>query len=570
MASKPMAERRQSDHGLATPFLRPDAASPSPHRLLPSPVPPRTASSDRSQRPQSRVSAVSGNSRDSQSDGIAVRKSHSHSVSSTPRTLASSSRSVTADGRDRQRAVNTLPPWVQSADEDDTADATSCLLPRTPVSARPASHHYMPTPKSNVPGRKFDHIREGAPVTLSTPVSDSASKWKQFTQASNLDRPVSSRGQIVDDDWLQANMPDLEQKWEPIDSDDKDDKIRGFWLFSAANRKRKLFRFHRTIMNHPMVPAVIRMIVLTFSILALALASSIYRRSDNHSCDNNSSTWMAIIVDIVAILYTVYITYDEYTSKPLGLRSHNAKMSLVFLDLAFIVFESANLSLAFQALTDDKWACVESSPDLQACPYTKSICQRQKGLTATLFIALLAWIGTFTISTLRYAVTSLMSAVLWTNWLQINPPCSEVVSPTLAIYIPPPTIYLYIPLYHYWHIFACSTIRLTMRLFVLEKTALLFTCLRFHPCGGAASSYVRTLFAFLTVSVRARSLLLFLCVLDLASAWRLGGARKLLGGYIQTIHMIQVVTAEPLVNIDIEAAVFSFPKEEHTGEKEEA
>jgi len=154
-------------------------------------------------------------------------------------------------------------------------------------------------------------------------------------------------------------------------------------------------------MNHPMVPALIRMVVLTFSILALALASSIYRRSYSHSCDNNSSTWMAIIVDIVAILYTVYITYDEYTSKPLGLRSHNAKMALIFLDLAFIVFESANLSLAFQALTDVKWACVESSPQIRACPYTKSICQRQQGLTATLFIALLAWIGTFTISTLR-------------------------------------------------------------------------------------------------------------------------------------------------------------------------
>jgi hypothetical protein len=109
---------------------------------------------------------------------------------------------------------------------------------------------------------------------------------------------------------------------------------------------------------------------------------------------------MAILVDIVAVLYTIYITYDEYTSKPLGLRSHNAKMSLIFLDLAFIVFESANLSLAFQALTDDKWACVESDRT-NACPYRQSICERQKGLTATLLIALLAWIATFAISTLR-------------------------------------------------------------------------------------------------------------------------------------------------------------------------
>ncbi len=143
------------------------------------------------------------------------------------------------------------------------------------------------------------------------------------------------------------------------------------------------------------------MIVLTFSVVALSLAGAIFHESDNSKCVNNSSTWMAIIVDVVAICYTIYITYDEYTSKPLGLRSHNAKMSLIFLDLAFIVFESANLSLAFQALTDETWACQESTSALANCPYTSSICVRQKALTATLLIALFAWLGTFTISTLR-------------------------------------------------------------------------------------------------------------------------------------------------------------------------
>jgi hypothetical protein len=437
MASKPMVERRKSDNGTnantntGTGFLRPDAAaqgsnhtsqtstltstltstptstltSTTGNRLLPSPLPPQSASSVNSQpRPQSRVSAVSGNSKDSH-EGAAARKSHSQSVSSTPRTLASSSQSISAsaDHRERQRAARSLPPWVQSADDDDSADATSFLLPRTPQTVRHANHNFCPTPKSNVPGRKFDHAREGNPVTLSTPVSDSAPKWKQFTQASDVGRPISSRGQIVDDDWLAENMPDLEQKWEPIDQDDENDKIKGFWLFTPAKRRRKFVRFHNTIMNHPMVPALVRTIVVVFSILALALACSIYRHSMNSNCTNNSSTWMAMLVDIVAILYTVYITYDEYTSKPLGLRSHNAKMSLIFLDLAFIVFESANLSLAFQALTDEKWACVGSADErFSQCPYTESICQRQKGLTATLFIALLAWIATFAISTLRF------------------------------------------------------------------------------------------------------------------------------------------------------------------------
>ncbi|KAJ4988425.1 Regulator of phospholipase D SRF1 [Stagonosporopsis vannaccii] len=437
MASKPMAERTKSDHGSNAPsnghreslsFLSPNdalssttaaatshppttsstlAGRPGAASLLPSPIPPPSASSQSSQhRPHSRVSVVSGLSRDDQSES-AVRKSHSHSISSTPRTLASSkgTSSTAADNRERQRAARSLPPWVQSADEDEIADATSLLLPRTPTSVRPASHNYMPTPKSNVPGRRFDHVREGAPVTLTTPVSQNASKWKQFAAASNYeqhDRPISSRGQIVDDDWMTKNMPDLEKPWEPIDEEEKEEKIKGFWIFSTAKRRRKMVLFHRTVMNHPMVPALVRCIVLTFSILALSLAGAIFHKSDSAGCENNSSTWMAIIVDVVAIVYTCYITYDEYTSKPLGLRSHNAKMSLIFLDLAFIVFESANLSLAFQALTDDKWACRDAVDRVvPSCEYSRSICVRQKALTATLLIALLAWLATFSISTLR-------------------------------------------------------------------------------------------------------------------------------------------------------------------------
>lgn len=396
-----------SSSASTTPTPTPTPAPAQPNRLLPSPIPPPSASSLHShphsfQRPQSRISAVSGVSKDSH-DGGPARKSQSYSISSTPRTLASSNRSLTAsaENRERQRAVRSLPPWVQSAEDEDDADATSFLLPRTPTTVRHANHNFCPTPKSNVPGRKFDHVREGAPVTLGTPVSDSAPKWKQFTQGSNLDRPISSRGQIVDDDWMRENMPDLEQKWEPIGETAPKEQIKGFWLFTSEKRRRAFVRFHNTVMNHPMVPAVIRACVLIFSTLALSLAASIYRHSDNNGCNNNSSTWMAILVDIVAIIYTLYITYDEYTSKPLGLRSHNAKMSLIFLDLAFIVFESANLSLAFQALTDEKWVCVESGSE-NACPYRTSICERQKGLTATLFIALIAWIATFAISTLRY------------------------------------------------------------------------------------------------------------------------------------------------------------------------
>lgn len=279
------------------------------------------------------------------------------------------------------------------------------MLPRTPTSVRTATHHYLPTPKANaVAGRHFDHAREGTPVTITQPVKEHASHWQQFARTATYDqvRPPSSRGQIVDDEWIKQNLPDLETPWEPLDEKDNREQTAGWWFFNARERQRRFDRFHRILMNHPMVPALVRLIVFTFSTLALGLAGSIFKQSRHAGCENAGSTWLALIVDIVAIIYTVYITYDEYTSKPIGLRSHNAKMRLIFMDLLFIVFDSANLSLAFQALTDDRWACRDPAEmDTSYCAYDKPICQRQKALTATLLIALVAWLCTFAISTLR-------------------------------------------------------------------------------------------------------------------------------------------------------------------------
>ena len=158
-------------------------------------------------------------------------------------------------------------------------------------------------------------------------------------------------------------------------------------------------------MKHPMVPLIVRLTVLAFSALALGLAGSIFHKANGTECSRGSSTYLAIIVDVVAIVYTMYITWDEYTARPLGLRSHSAKMRLIFLDLFFIIFDSANLSLAFNTLTDDRWACRHTpARSVGVCHVNHEICVRQKALTATLLIVLVAWTATFAISTLRYVL----------------------------------------------------------------------------------------------------------------------------------------------------------------------
>lgn len=105
---------------------------------------------------------------------------------------------------------------------------------------------------------------------------------------------------------------------------------------------------------------------------------------------------MAIIVDAVAIPYILIITHDEYFSKPLGLRPPVAKLRLVLLDLAFIVFESANLALAFESMTG-----VDGSCEAQTDRVRKAVCHRSMSLASVLLVALIAWLFTFTISMFR-------------------------------------------------------------------------------------------------------------------------------------------------------------------------
>ena len=145
-----------------------------------------------------------------------------------------------------------------------------------------------------------------------------------------------------------------------------------------------------------MIPLVLRSIVWGFSLVALALGSSIHHLTNNANpkSQNTPSTDMAIIVDAVALVYLLYITYDEYTGKPLGLRSAIAKMRLIFLDLFFIVFDSANLSLALEAT---RW-----SNSSALCSKSQDVlCDQQKALASVLLIALIAWLLTFSISVLR-------------------------------------------------------------------------------------------------------------------------------------------------------------------------
>lgn len=183
----------------------------------------------------------------------------------------------------------------------------------------------------------------------------------------------------------------------------------GYWM-SDEKRADVVPMLSRVFVQNPLVPLFLRILIIIFSTAALALACSIYvfsrHKYDGRAIEQQPSTIMAVVVQCCAIVYVIYIAYDEYSGKPLGLRNPLGKMKLIMLDLLFIIFSSANLSLTFNTLYDDEWVCQrETRLDLANLgifyPTVHSICRRQRALAAFLFLVLCLWVVTFTISIVR-------------------------------------------------------------------------------------------------------------------------------------------------------------------------
>lgn len=315
-----------------------------------------------------------------------------------------------AEDIDPNRIVRTIPTWVHTFNEDDEdAEPTSQLISHPPPDAQVAQHNSNPSSKGKhraepPRGRLHDLQREWAPPTPSAPVSEYASKWKAFATSSAYPATSADGGELVTEEWLVQNGADYSRPWL-AGSENGDAENDGARLFKFQARRKKWWeRLQRTILRSSVIPLVIRTNVWLYSLIALALGGSIWKKYGR-----GSSPIMAVIVDGIALLYILYITYDEYTGKPLGLRSARSKMRLVFLDLFFIVFDSANLSLAFEAVSDSNGDCKKLehatnttiTQNVHNGMLTPDICHQQKALASVLLIALISWLLTFSISVFR-------------------------------------------------------------------------------------------------------------------------------------------------------------------------
>lgn len=282
--------------------------------------------------------------------------------------------------------------WVRDADEDDVEWGIKANLLPLPGPATIAQHNHSPSTR---PGRSSDETRHLEPY-LQSNNQQQTSRWVTFARASAYPRE-NDETEKVDEEWLNRNFGDYAQPWLAGHQEDDDEDAGSRYHAFRTKRKVWYLRTQNTILKNPMIPLAFRLTVFIFSAVALSLGASLDHFADQNDFERGPSAEMAIIVDVIAMVYTVYITYDEYFSKPLGLRSIRAKLRLIFLDLFFIVFESANLALAFASLDDTAEACVAGPEDRT----NFNICDRQKALASVLLVALIAWLMTFAVSVLR-------------------------------------------------------------------------------------------------------------------------------------------------------------------------
>lgn len=198
-------------------------------------------------------------------------------------------------------------------------------------------------------GRKWDHLRSAEPVIVAgyspSPWQPSVT-WHDFVTSSTWGRPQGERSHIVAPEYLEDLYPNFGRQ-TALDLD--------MTRPQQSRRGRALSPFKRMWMvalRGYLSPLIFRLTVMITSIIALGIAARIYRleQESNRNSAESTQSMFAVVVDCVAIPYSAYMIWDEYTGKPLGLRSAVDKMSLILLDLFFIIFKSASTALAFEAL----------------------------------------------------------------------------------------------------------------------------------------------------------------------------------------------------------------------------
>lgn len=242
--------------------------------------------------------------------------------------------------------------------------------------------------RASMRGRKWDHLRSAEPVIVPghKPALTSQPNivWQDFVQSSAWGRMTNEDSKVVDVEALNDLQPNFNTPARhPYDAQE-----------ARVSRKKRTLAPYKRLWNiairHSLAPLMFRLSVMVTSIIALAIAARIHLLEDVDSTDSAEETQsiVAVAVDCVAIPYIGYMIWDEYTGKPLGLRSVVSKISLILLDLFFIIFKSASTALAFESLVYHNLS-------------DTAVRSLSKALAAFMLMGLIAWTMNFAVNIFR-------------------------------------------------------------------------------------------------------------------------------------------------------------------------
>lgn len=250
----------------------------------------------------------------------------------------------------------------------------------------------LPTPKTFVAkkkqtrrermGRKYDHLRSAEAVIMARMSRENTMPWRDYIQANKWAPMAGERSEKLNPQEFDALMPGFNDTstLQAIDT-----------AVKKRSRRGALYEhIWRLMLNHPLVPALLRFSVLVLSLASLGLSANLwklYGTADETESSLKSQWLVAITVDCIVSPYVVYMTWDEYTAPQLGLRSPMRKAALTLLDLAFIIFKSASATLAFDSLS------------LQGTPAGEMA--KMKALASFLVLGLIGWLLNFTVNVFR-------------------------------------------------------------------------------------------------------------------------------------------------------------------------
>lgn len=236
-------------------------------------------------------------------------------------------------------------------------------------------------------GRKWDHLRTKEPVIIPNYLMrEEQSPWSTFVQASKYGRVPGERAETVAQEKLDELMPGF--------NDTSSSRLADI----AAARRSRRAAFHeqvwRILLDHPLVPAILRFSVLVLSLASLSLAANLWDlyafSTPTLEADGKTirTQWIvAMVIDCLVTPYVFYMTWDEYSGPQLGLRSPIRKVSLTLMDLFFIILKTSSTTLAFDSL----W--------LRETPYGEMA--KMKALASFILLGLLGWIMNFTVNMFR-------------------------------------------------------------------------------------------------------------------------------------------------------------------------